>query len=454
MARTTEHKEGSATVRVIYRTSKTLKDGTHPFWVRITKDRKTKFIATGLSLHPKHWNDKHTGFKEAIRKSYPEPLREDLINRLTAKEAQYAQAAKSLTLADEVHDAGAVAAKAIENRSRARSYSVLEYLLEQIDTMSKTGKVGNGLIYKDLKNQLSEFIPLQYPGKTDVRFEAITVKFCNAFESFFRERGNMDTSLSVRFRTLRTLYNRAISEGVAKLENYPFARNTTEKHKFSVGKFNTSTRKRAITRADIRKIEAYQPTYIYTGKYAEQKNRIETERMQRAKDVFLFSFFAAGINFVDLCQIRWKNITTDEKGIARLQYVRQKTGGKFNIKLAEGALAIIEQYRPITFIKPTDYVFPILDANIHKTATQIDNRLNKILGQVNADLKTLGERVGIDTPLTTYVARHSFATSLRRAGVADAITGQMLGHKSEKMTTVYLDEFTSDTLDAAFDALL
>ena len=74
MARTTEYKEGSDTVRVVYRTSKTLKDGSHPFWISTIKDRRTKFIATGLSLHPKHWNDKYTGSREAIRKSYPEPI--------------------------------------------------------------------------------------------------------------------------------------------------------------------------------------------------------------------------------------------------------------------------------------------------------------------------------------------------------------------------------------------
>jgi hypothetical protein len=50
MAKSTEHKEGNATVKIIYRTAKTLSDGSHPFWVRITKDRKSKFIATGLSL--------------------------------------------------------------------------------------------------------------------------------------------------------------------------------------------------------------------------------------------------------------------------------------------------------------------------------------------------------------------------------------------------------------------
>ncbi|WP_461116810.1 Arm DNA-binding domain-containing protein [Spirosoma jeollabukense] len=115
-------------MRIVYRTSKTLKEGTHPFWIRITKDRKTTFIATGHSLHPKYWNENPTGFKEAIRKSYPEPHREDLISRLMAKENQYTTAAKSLTMADEVHDVRALASKAIEGRRQARKYTLLEYL--------------------------------------------------------------------------------------------------------------------------------------------------------------------------------------------------------------------------------------------------------------------------------------------------------------------------------------
>ncbi|WP_461112986.1 Arm DNA-binding domain-containing protein [Spirosoma jeollabukense] len=79
MGRTTESKEGKATVKVIYRNVKTLADGSHPFWLRITKSRKTTYVATGFSLHPKYWNDNYSSYRDAIRKSYPEPYRNDLI---------------------------------------------------------------------------------------------------------------------------------------------------------------------------------------------------------------------------------------------------------------------------------------------------------------------------------------------------------------------------------------
>lgn len=452
MARTTEHREGSATVRVIYRTDKTLKDSTHPFWLRITKDRKSRYVATGLSLNPKYWNEKYTNYREAIRKSYPDAYRKDLIEKLEAWETKYSNAAKSLAGADEVHDAKAVASKAIEGREQARKYTVLDYLTEQITTMQRIGKVGYCGVYQDLKNQLTEFIKTEYV-KTDIRFDEITVKFCNGFEVFFKERGNADTSLSVRFRTLRTLYNRAIAEGVAKPENYPFSRNVAEKHKFSVGKFDTKTRKRAITRDEVRRIEAYTPIGTATGQYARLKNQFEVERLQRAKDVFLFSFYVGGINFVDLSQLRWHNLSTDSEGKPRINYTRQKTNGFFSLRLLPSALAIIEQYRGFTQITNDRYIFPILNTETHKTPNQIKYRLTKILGQVNQDLKRLGQQLGIATPLTTYVARHSFATSLRRSGVADAVTGQLMGHKDTRQTSIYLDEFDNTTADAAMDSL-
>lgn len=91
---------------------------------------------------------------------------------------------------------------------------------------------------------------------------------------------------------------------------------------------------------------------------------------------------------------------------------------------------------------------------MHETEAQMDNRLNKILGQINKDLKLIGERAGIDTPLTTYVARHSFATVLRQKGTATAVISQAMGHKSETVTAIYLDSFASETVDLAYDALL
>lgn len=454
MARTTDYKEGNATVKVVYRTQKTLKDGSHPFWVRITKDRKSTFVATGLSMHPKYWNDKHTGYREAIRKSYPEPYRNNLIMALEGWEKKYSEAAKTLAVADEQHDTKTVVSKAIEGREQARRTMLLAYMDEITANMKKAGQLGNSLIYQALRNQLAEFIGSKSNKVEDVRFADVTVKFCNDFEVYMRSKGNADTTLHNRFRTLRSVLNKAISEGAASVTTYPFSRSVSDRHKFSISKFDTTTQKRAISRADVRKVEEFVPVGEHVGAYAEVKNNAEVERLQRAKEVFLFSFYVGGINFVDLAQIRWNNLSTDPDGNKRLAYTRQKTGGKFSIRLLAPALAIIESYRPFTHNGPDSYIFPILSTKIHLIPKSIVNRLKKTLGQINDDLKTIAERVGIETPLTTYVARHTFATSLRRAGVADAVTGQMMGHKSATVTAVYLDSFDNQTVDAAFDALL
>ncbi len=454
MARTTEHKEGKATVKITYRTAKTLKDGSHPFWLRITKDRKSTFVATGLSLNPRYWNSGKTGYREAVRKSYPEPYRNNLITALEGWEKKYSDAAQTLAVADETHDAKEVATRAIEGRKQARKSMLLAFMGELIANMEQTGRVGNSLVYKDLKNQLADFIKQNDAHSDDIRFTGVTVKFLNAFEHHMSAKGVADTTLSNRFRTLRAVLNKAIGEGLADVKDYPFTRNVSDKHKFSVGKFDTTTRKRAISREDVRKIETFVPTSSATGAFAEIRNRIEVERQQRAKDLFLFSFYCGGINFVDMGQLRYKDIFTESDGHTRLTYERQKTGGKFSIRLLAPAVVIINQYRPLTYNGPDSYVFGILNANTHKTPTQIKNRLKKIIGQVNADLKSIGEQVRISAPLTTYVARHSQASSLRMAGVADAVIGQMMGHKNAAVTAVYLDSFASETVDAAFDALL
>ena len=455
MARTTEHKEGKATIKVVYRAAKTLADGSHPFWLRITKDRKSTFVATGLSLHSKYWNDKHTGYKEAIRKSYPEPYRDELIKKLDGWEQKYSNAADTLSDADETHDARAVAYKAIEGRKQARSVTLLAYIDELVSAMVAARQKGNSAIYRDLKNQLADFIKDEYgTGKKDVTFNEVTIRFCNQLETFFRERGNSDTTLSNRYRTLRAVFNKAIAEDVAKPEQYPFSRNVAEKHKFSIGKFDTSTEKRAISRDDVRKVENFVPTGTATGQWASIKNAAKVERLTLAKSVFLFSFYVGGINFVDLAKLRWRNINTDAEGFTRLTYVRQKTGGKFPVRLLSPAVAIIELYRSFTHNGPDSYIFPILNVKQHPTETQVTNRLHKILGQVNKDLKTIGECTGIQTPLTTYVARHSFATALRQKGTATAVISQMMGHKTEAVTAIYLDSFASETVDSAYDALL
>ncbi|NID08927.1 site-specific integrase [Fibrivirga algicola] len=459
MAQTTEHKEARASVRIVYRTYDVQKDGSCPFFICITKERKRKYIATGITLHPKHWDEA----KQAIRKNYPDEFKRDIQNKLKKLVEKYENAANALVDADEQHDVRAVANKAIEGRKQTRKSTVLAYIDSIVEDMVKTRKMGNSIVYHDLRNQLCKFITDEY-NTNDISFNKVTVKFCHEWESTLRATGATDNTLSNRFRTLRAVLNRAIANGYARPDNYPFSRNVAEKHKFSIGKFDTSSQKRALSRDTIRSVENYEPKGTFTANdfktirnpnaAAKIKNAAMIERQLRAKDIFLFSFYVAGINFVDIAKLRWKNIQTDDTGNQRVIYTRQKTGGKFSLKLLAPAVAILDRYKSEKNNEANSYIFPILDNTKHTTAEKINNRLHKVLGQTNTDLKAIGTTIGISTPLTTYVARHSFATNLKHAGHANAVIGQAMGHKDESTTNIYLDSFGSDTIDSALSSLL
>ncbi|WP_138992724.1 site-specific integrase [Larkinella sp. C7] len=439
MSRTTEHKEGKATVKIVYYKHKTLSDGSHPFVVRITKNRKNRWISTGMSLHPRYWNDD----KGEVRRSYPQKERDLLEETLKIWLKRYSEAANSLAIADEVHDVKAVATKVSEERKITLQFQLLAYMDYLASEMLQMGQVGNRKVYREIRLQLTKYIQAQYK-KEDVSFEQVNVKFCNGWETFMRKSGLTEITLSVKFRTLRAVLNKAIANGYAKAEHYPFARNSAEKHKFHIGKFDTSTTKRAISRADIRKIEAYEP---------EGATTYDLLKLQLAKDVFLFSYYGGGINFVDIAALRWSNISSEINGNQRLGYIRQKTGGRFSFRLVASSLAILERYRSATGEKGNGYIFPILNEALHKTPVQIHNRCNKVMGHINAGLKDIAEAVGITTLLTTYVARHSFATALKHSGVTTAVISEAMGHKTEAVTQTYLASFDNDLIDEAFNNL-
>jgi integrase len=441
MAHTTDHKEGSATVRWVYFTHNTLKDDSHPFYVRITKGRKVKYVATNLNLHPRFWNEE----KSEFRRSIPLEKRKALEKGLEQWVNKYNDSAEFFASNDEPYNVEDIIARVSDERLITRKFKLLSYFDELIDQFEKTGSVGNRKVYRDVQNNLRRFIG---EGR-DVAFDSISVKFCNDWEIKMRREGLTEITLSVKFRTLRAVLNKAIANGYAKPTSYPFARNSAEKNKFQIGKFNLTTTKRAISKADIRKIEGYQPE-PYEGPYASLRDT--RQRVQLAKDLFLFSYYCGGINFVDMAALRWNNIGTDLEKKPRLSYIRQKTGGKLSLRLMPVVLAILERYKGDDFY-PNAYIFPILNTALHKTPAQIHNRCSKIMGQVNQDLKTIGTSVGITTPLTTYVARHAFASALKHSGVSTAVISEAMGHTDERTTQIYLSEFDTDLVDAAFENL-
>ena len=133
----------------------------------------------------------------------------------------------------------------------------------------------------------------------------------------------------------------------------------------------------------------------------------------------------------------------------RLIYTRRKTGKLIKIPLQPQAMELIEKYGN----KNNSYLFPIL-SDFHKTEQQRANRVHKVITKVNQRLKEVGKALDIPIDLTTYVARHSQATVMKKAGVSTSIIRELMGHSSERVTQIYLDSFDNEQIDAAMKNLL
>ncbi len=137
----------------------------------------------------------------------------------------------------------------------------------------------------------------------------------------------------------------------------------------------------------------------------------------------------------------------------RIRYIRKKTGKEISFPLSDVGKEIIRKYS-----KPDatneDYIFPILDRKIHRTEMQRKNRIHKVIGKVNPCLAEIGRMAGLETHLTTYVARHTFATVLKRSGVNIAIISESMGHSDIVTTQIYLDSFENSQIDEAMKNLL
>jgi len=159
------------------------------------------------------------------------------------------------------------------------------------------------------------------------------------------------------------------------------------------------------------------------------------------------AIYARGMNFGDMMKLEWKEI--DQQ---KIYYTRSKTKGNFMIKILPPVREILDFYQE--FSLDTKYVFLILLRNNLTPPQLVENRKHKTLQRYNKDLKEIAQICGIDKPLSSYVARHSFANCLKQKGVATDVISESLGHQNLAITQVYLKELDSSVLDRAIELLL
>lgn len=404
-----------ATISVICYKSKTLANGEHPLMLRIAQNGKSTYKSLKISVAAKHWD-----FERNVPK--PNNPNKDLIQKIILKtKLDYQQKILEKKANSEEFTASSLIN---EQKEEIRAKTVEEFYLSLIEDLKQKGRIGNSYAYLNSYNTLRNF---NKGKKLNYTFSHIDVSFCKKFEDWMRSKGNKDTTLSYQFRTLRATYNKAIEAKIVAREKNPFI-------EYRLSHFNTKTIKRALSKNDILKL-------INANCNGQSKLR------QLTHDLFSFSYLCGGISFVDIANLTRQNIVED-----RLIYQRQKTHGNINLLLSKEASTIIAKYS--TYQQEAEYLFPILHCKRHITPMQKSNRVHKICHQVNTELRAFAKELGITAEVTTYVARHSFATILKKSGVNIGIISQALGHQDIKTTQIYLSKFDNEQVDDAMKNLL
>lgn len=401
-----------ATVKITQRT-KVLSNGLYPIFLRITKDRKSKFISLNLSSEISQWNET----KSEFRKSYPN------FKQFNHSLTEIKNRAEKI-ITDTISQGEDITLEEFEELflhfKKDKKVTVNEFWDDHIMSLISTNRTGNARFFKDSKNSFFKFL-----NNKTIYFKDITPLLLDKYEVYLRENGNIESGVAVKMRAIRALYNDAIKKDFAKKENYPF-------DKYKISKLKSRPDKRALSIDNVQKIKELDIT-----KYP---NLINT------KNYFLFSYYTGGMNFYDMMKLTWENIVED-----RIIYVRSKTKSRFTVKILEPVQEILDYYKVQK--RKTPYVFPII-LREDSTPTQLEHRKHKTLKKYNKELKEIAKLCKIEDKITSYVARHSFATNLKQKGVSTDVISEAMGHQNLAITQAYLKELENDVIDDAMSKLL
>lgn len=263
---------------------------------------------------------------------------------------------------------------------------------------AQTGRHGTAKTYRDALASFARF-----RGGEDIMTEDLDAETMSRYEAWLKGRGVKRNSSSCYLRTLRTLYRKAVDMGLT-------ADRGIFRHVFTGF---AKTAKRAVTIDSIRAIRR-----LALG---------EGSPLAFARDMFMLSVYLQGMSFIDMAYLKKTDI---RNGL--LQYSRKKTGQTLAVRW-EGAMQdVVDSYAGLAAGSP--YLLPIITRQDGTERRQYE----RMEHNVNRNLKKIGEMAGLHMPLTTYVARHTWASVMRDMGYDLSIVSRGLGHESLKTTQIYL----------------
>jgi len=400
-----------ASLKIVLR-NKANKDGSFPLAIRVTKDRTSSYTFIGHSIDANQWDAVH----QRVKKNHPNSAR--LNNLLSTK---FAEAnGKLLELETQKNDGSSRAIKTGIVAEKHASFFKQAHIY--LTTLEKKGDFNRHSADKPRIERLREF----FEGG-DTTFAEITPTLLRRFQAYLKETRNISERTIVNHLVvIRTIFNQAIASQIVDRKYYPFGKGKI------VIKFPDSI-KVGLTPEKVQEMEALE---LPAGSLAHH-----------ARNVFLFSFYFAGMRVSDVLRLKWSDFQND-----RLHYAMGKNDKSGSLKVPQKALSIIGQYKRDTVRH--NLVFPDLESvDDLDNEYEVEKRINQKLKRINKGLKEISDMLGLDKKISMHIARHTFGNIS-----GDKIPIQMLQklyrHSSVTTTIGYQANFIYKDADAALDAVI
>lgn len=379
------------------------KDGS--LFFQIIHKRSVKQICTGLHISNNEWN--HTDSEVIIppqtgraRTLYLSSIKEYIKN-------SHRCLADRIAVLDNKRIPYTVQDVAIDLLSPSPKGGLVAFTRNLIEDLNRIGKKPAVKRYGSTLNSL-----LRYAGGNEVVWKELSPAFISGYESFLLKRGLCRNSTSFYIRNLRSIVNRAVERGI-EVDRNLFRHVYTGVDK---------TVKRAVGIDVIRRIRDID----LSGHPA----------LDFARKVFMFSFYTRGMSFVDIAFLKKSDA---RNGL--ITYSRRKTRQLLTVRIEPETKKIIESFGK----NRTPFLLPILTDETADPEHQYENAYSRI----NRNIQKVGLMLRLDTKLTLYVARHSWASIAHSSDVALSTISRAMGHDSEKTTVIYLQSLDTSSVDKA-----
>ena len=391
------------------------KDNTYAIKLRVTFNRLQKYYPLGVHLTPEEWE----------KTQQPNPRKEHKANQLFFNKIEQ----RAIGVIKELEPFTFQSFEKKFNQKAAPKKDVFFLLQEYNEELARQERLTTAESYRSALKSFKQFT--SDARKTKLMLAEITPDWLNRYEKSMLDNGSSLTTVGIYLRNLRTILNKAIEEGNLASEFYPFG-----KHKYQIPAGKNI--KKALAINNIKKIYEY---------------KAATPSEEKAKDLWLFSYLCNGANVKDIARLQYKNIT-----LKNITFIRSKTERATKSNQKAITIVLLPEIQSIIDkwgVAPKDqetYVFDIISET--DSPQVVLTKIKQATKTINKYMDRIGLSLGIDFKLTTYSARHSFATVLKRSGAPIEFISESLGHKDLRTTENYLDSFEDEIKESFQKKLL